>query len=107
MRDDSPIDIVFQLDSHIIFRVSSFQITQVGDPMEKREVVDDRVEIQMVVLCIAWDVEVSNPDRGVTAEHENGLSLVRMLRQVTDDLTCGYGHFFDILLTEIVGLPDV
>lgn len=61
----------------------------------------------MVVLCEAWDVEVSNPDGGVTAEHENRLSLIGMFREVTDDLTCGYGHFFDILLTEVVGLPDV
>ena len=70
MRDDAPIDIVFQLDSDIIFRISSFQVTQVGNPMKQGKVVDDGVKIKMVILCKAGDIKVSNPDGGVAAEHE-------------------------------------
>ena len=45
MRDDSSINIVFQLYCHVIFRVASFQIAQVRNPMKKREVVNDGIKI--------------------------------------------------------------
>lgn len=75
--------------------------------MKKGEVVDDGIKIEMVVLCKARDVEVSNPYGGVTTEHENRLSFVWMFREVIDNFTSGYGHLFDIFLTEVVSLTDV
>ena len=88
MRDNAPIDIVFQLDSDIIFRIPSFQVAQIGNPMKQGEVVYDGVKIKMVILCKAGDIEISNPDGGVAAEHEYRLRFVRILREVADDVTC-------------------
>lgn len=79
MRYDAAINIVLQFDSDIIFRIASFEITEVGHTMKEGKVVDDRIKIKVVILSIAGDVKISNPDGGVAAEHENGLGFIGML----------------------------
>jgi hypothetical protein len=37
--------------------------------MEKRQVVDDCVKVQMVLFSPARDLQITNPPTGVAAEH--------------------------------------
>lgn len=106
MLDDSPINIVLELDRNIILGVAFFEIAEVRHAMEEGEVVDDGVEIEVVILSETRDLHFPHPYGGVAAEDQHSLGLVGMVPEILHGILHGHIQLPYITPAEVVLLPD-
>lgn len=106
MVDDGPIDIVLEFDGDVVLRVALLEVAEVGHAMEEGEVVDDGVEVEVVVLSVAGNLDISYSDGGVAAEDQDCLCLVGVFSQVLHYILHGHIHLANVLSFKVVLLSD-
>ena len=75
--------------------------------MKKRQVIDNRIEIKVVVLGVARYAEIAHMPTRVRAKHHHQLRLVWMLFNVLHHRTSVQRELSDIVLVQTIGFFDV